>query len=421
MASQWENVCAGVKSSYTKQCCGLYIGPKGKTGASGPTGPTGPTGPQGPVGGTPAGNDMNVQFNNAGFFGGSDDFNWNDTTKIATIVGSGVNFTGATSGNALNLAPDPSTAAYPLILPPAQGLANTVLENDGAGVLSWGNKSEELPGGVDGNVQFNDGGVFGADAEFSWDKVTNTLTVDTTATGTTVAAGAVVGGLNLIGGSIGIGGGGGKLELIGSTSGDAVSLAANVNSTTYPLVLPSAQGGATTTLQNDGAGNLVWAGIPAPTLVWQWIIHSNSNVGADQGFSYCHANVPSPGGINNFLTWTTDPTAIIDNTYFTFSGNNMTCTLDVPSQLLLRLQVFITFGINPGSGPQVRLIPRLNGQPFGLDGLLWSGNAAGSFNCLKINETLPEIKAGDVITINMTNSTAQIPSYNVNYKAWLQP
>ncbi len=39
--------------------------------------------------------------------------------------------------NSVTISPDAATAAYPLTLPAAQGAANSVLQNNGAGVLSW--------------------------------------------------------------------------------------------------------------------------------------------------------------------------------------------------------------------------------------------------------------------------------------------
>lgn len=39
------------------------------------------------TGGTPGGNDMDIQFNNAGAFGGSDNLTWDDADSILTIVG----------------------------------------------------------------------------------------------------------------------------------------------------------------------------------------------------------------------------------------------------------------------------------------------------------------------------------------------
>lgn len=44
------------------------------------------------------------------------------------------------------------------------------------------------PGGATTQVQFNDGGAFGGDADFAWDKTTNTLTLGGTDTGAVLAA-----------------------------------------------------------------------------------------------------------------------------------------------------------------------------------------------------------------------------------------
>jgi len=75
-------------------------------------------------------------------------------------------------------APVSVTADYSLTLPPSQGSSGDILENDGFGNLSWVSSSF-LPAGIDGSVQFNDGGgVFGGENTFLFDKVTNQLTVN---------------------------------------------------------------------------------------------------------------------------------------------------------------------------------------------------------------------------------------------------
>ena len=61
------------------------------------------------------------------------------------------------------------------IFPAIQGLASTVLTNDGAGNLSWA-VIPIVPGGLTGSVQFNNGGVFGGDAaNFFWDNAAKRL------------------------------------------------------------------------------------------------------------------------------------------------------------------------------------------------------------------------------------------------------
>ena len=69
-------------------------GPTGPTGVTGPTGSgtTGATGPTGPAGsgGTPGGSTLQVQYNNAGAFGGMSGTSWDDTNRALTVTGATV-------------------------------------------------------------------------------------------------------------------------------------------------------------------------------------------------------------------------------------------------------------------------------------------------------------------------------------------
>ncbi len=90
-------------------------GPTGGTGATGPTGPTGATGPTGSTGGTgatgtgvtgptgltgaggtPAGADTNIQFNNSGVFGGDALFTYKRTTGDREVLIGTADFSSAT-------------------------------------------------------------------------------------------------------------------------------------------------------------------------------------------------------------------------------------------------------------------------------------------------------------------------------------
>jgi hypothetical protein len=63
-------------------------------------------------------------------------------------------------------------------LPAADGTSGQVLSTDGSATLSWATPSSGgTPGGSTTQVQFNDGGSFGGDADFTWNKTTNTLTI----------------------------------------------------------------------------------------------------------------------------------------------------------------------------------------------------------------------------------------------------
>src|SRR5271165_4193723 len=65
----------------------------------------------------------------------------------------------------------------PLIWPTTTGTNGQVLKTDGSGNLSWYTVSGSSAAGSDTQIQFNDGGSFGADANFTWNKTNNTLTL----------------------------------------------------------------------------------------------------------------------------------------------------------------------------------------------------------------------------------------------------
>ena len=67
-----------------------------------------------------------------------------------------------------------TTIAGAYTLPPADGSANQVLKTNGSGTLSFG----AIPAsGSNTQIQFNDGGDLAGDADFTFDKADNTLTV----------------------------------------------------------------------------------------------------------------------------------------------------------------------------------------------------------------------------------------------------
>lgn len=122
-----------------------------------------------PLTASAAGSNTQVQYNNDDTFGADSTFTFDQVTKTLAVS----NF--VASGNLVNLGDVES-------LHISGGLNGYVLQTDGAGNLSWtaqtgnggGNGS---PGGSNMQVQFNDAGDFGGDAEFFYDKDTNLLTV----------------------------------------------------------------------------------------------------------------------------------------------------------------------------------------------------------------------------------------------------
>jgi hypothetical protein len=111
-----------------------------------------------------------LQYNNNGTFAGIPDVTWNGSSLSLGNV-SVVKITGGDNGY--------------------------FLQTDGSGNLTWapasgGQPGNGEPGGANTQVQFNDAGVFGGDSGFTYNKVTNVLSVDTistiTANSTTVNA-----------------------------------------------------------------------------------------------------------------------------------------------------------------------------------------------------------------------------------------
>jgi hypothetical protein len=88
---------------------------------------------------------------------------------------------GSTSGS-LTLQAANITSSYSLKFPSAQGSLNQTLVNDGSGNLSWGagGGGGGTPGGSDGQVQYNNGGVFGGSLLY-FDDVNSRVGLNTTA------------------------------------------------------------------------------------------------------------------------------------------------------------------------------------------------------------------------------------------------
>lgn len=109
-----------------------------------------------PFNADPGGANTQIQYNANGLLGG-----------ISTVTWNGSNLS---LGNVANIKIGGGTNGY-------------VLQTDGTGNLTWtaqtgGGGGNGSPGGSNTQIQFNDAGTFGGDAGFTYDKVTNTLTVE---------------------------------------------------------------------------------------------------------------------------------------------------------------------------------------------------------------------------------------------------
>jgi len=117
---------------------------------------------------SPGGSNTAIQFNNDGVFGGSNAVTFNKNTNTLTVT----NFVASSGANLGNV----STLTI------LGGDNGYFLQTDGTGNLTWapaggGNGGNGNPGGANTQVQYNDSGTFGGDPGFTYNEVTNTLTV----------------------------------------------------------------------------------------------------------------------------------------------------------------------------------------------------------------------------------------------------
>jgi len=138
--------------------------------------------------------------------------------------------------NGITIKSPASVTSYNLILPAAQGAASTFLQNDGSGNLSW------VAGGSGANVSLSN---------------LSSVAINTAllpGVDNTIALGNSTHNFS----SLFL-----KTSLIMQQTGlgtNAISIQPPSSmASSYSLVLPNAQGGVSTFLQNDGSGNLSWS------------------------------------------------------------------------------------------------------------------------------------------------------------------
>ena len=154
---------------------------------------TGVTGPAG-ADASPAGTNGRVQFNDNDQFGADGQFSYDKTTDLLSVGnvllpnGGVVRFTDQSGTLKTELRSNTSTssATQVLILPtvfPTVGQVASVASISSTEVqIEWADQASGgsgTPAGSDTYVQFNDGGVFGANSGFIYDKTLNKLTITT--------------------------------------------------------------------------------------------------------------------------------------------------------------------------------------------------------------------------------------------------
>ena len=135
-------------------------------------------------GGSPGGSNTQIQYNNAGAFGGSPAFTFNGTTTVglgvASTTGGIFNLYNASSAYAVSLKSGNNSAAWSLTLPTSGGSANYFLQTDGNGNTTWAAAAiGTINTGTIGQITYYSG--------------TNTLSGTTTGTGVLTALGVNVG------------------------------------------------------------------------------------------------------------------------------------------------------------------------------------------------------------------------------------
>lgn len=150
---------------------------------------------------TPGGANTQIQFNDAGIFGATGNLTFNKSTS-ALVVGGNISSGGNISatgnlsagnisvGNA-NFTGSNVTLGSVSSVRITGGSSGQVLSTNGSGTLSWitpsGGGGNATPSGANTQIQFNDAGVFGANANLTFNKSTSALTV-----GGNITASAVV-------------------------------------------------------------------------------------------------------------------------------------------------------------------------------------------------------------------------------------
>ena len=124
--------------------------------------------------GSPGGTNQMVQFNDAGSFGGDTGFTYDSATNILSVPSIKSNTTANFTG-ATNV-----NLGSVANLHISGGQNGYVLQTDGSGNLAWsagGGGGNGTPGGANTQVQFNNDGTFGGSAYFTYNDYTKTMQV----------------------------------------------------------------------------------------------------------------------------------------------------------------------------------------------------------------------------------------------------
>ena len=187
-------------------------------------------------GASPGGSSGQLQYNNAGSFGGLEDLTWDGIYGLKIRSGYDLNFYNSSNSNYVSIRARSALAdSYQLLLPLDNGLANQVLTTDGTGTLSWTTASG-APGGSNTQIQFNNSGSLGGSSNLTWD-------------GINVQIGAT-----------------GELRLADTDSSNYIALKSPATvATNVTYTLPTADGTNGQVLTTNGSGVTSWTSVSGGT------------------------------------------------------------------------------------------------------------------------------------------------------------
>lgn len=130
-----------------------------------------------------------LQFNDGGALGGSANLTFDSSTSNLGLAGNAslqniysngtANVSNLNSNGTVNFTSSANVTLGPIgNVHITGGSSGYVLQTNGSGALQWVSPSSVGIGGVNTQVEFNDNGSFGGSANFTFDKISSTLSVD---------------------------------------------------------------------------------------------------------------------------------------------------------------------------------------------------------------------------------------------------
>jgi hypothetical protein len=303
---------------------------------------------------TPGGANRQVQFNDAGAFGGNSNLvltsnggievggSGSFSSDIYLLNNAGLILRELTSNGASSVtikAPSSLSSSYDFILPSDDGTNGQVLVTDGAGTTSWRSTGNNpIPGGVDRSVQYNNNGVLGGTTAFAF----------------TSNQGLTVPGSGSFGSNLSIQGNNGLI--LTDNGAGKITIVAPTSVTTYVLTLPDSDGTAGQFLRTDGAGTTSWAnttgggGSTSPAGSNRQIQYNdNGSFGATSNFTLTSNDGLVVGGSGSF----SDDITIHSQNGIIFNDSDNSHNIKLIAPATVPTSITFTLPDNDGSAGQI--------------------------------------------------------------------